>query len=167
MMSNTTVPRSDLSEWIESVQNPDIKRYINDRVMDQMEFYKQKSKEYKKKYNFWMTTSIITSLLIPVVSIFSDGGLFMKAIIALLGGGTAAITAYIRLHNYLELWGIYRNNREYLFSILYFYFTVTGIFRTLPDQTARDTLLIETCESCFNSENKQWQELLRKANEKA
>lgn len=165
-MSNTTVPRSDLSEWIETVQNPDTKRYINDRVMDQMNFYKRKNREYKKKYNFWMTASIIITLLIPVVSIFADGGLFMKAVIALLGGGAAAITAYLRLHNYLELWGIYRNNREYLFSVMYSYFTATGIFRKLPDQAERDALLIETCEGCFNSENKQWRELIQKDDEK-
>jgi hypothetical protein len=91
----------------------------------------------------------------------------MKVIIALLGGGTAAITAYLRLHNYLELWGIYRNNREYLFSVLYSYFTTTGIFRKLSDQAERDALLIETCEGCFNSENKQWRELLRMEDEQS
>lgn len=166
-MSNTPVPRSELSAWIEKVQDADTKQYIYDRVMDQMNFYKKKSREYKKKYNFWMTASIIISLLIPVVSIFADAGVFMKVIIALLGGGTAAITAYLRLHNYLELWGIYRNNREYLFSVLYSYFTATGIFRKLSDQAERDALLIETCEGCFNSENKHWRELIRKEDEKS
>lgn len=166
-MSNTPVPRSELSAWIVKVQDTDTKQYICDRVMDQMNFYKKKSREYKKKYNFWMTASIIISLLIPVVSIFADAGMYMKAIIALLGGGTAAITAYLRLHNYLELWGIYRNNREYLFSVLYSYFTATGIFRKLSDQAERDALLIETCEGCFNSENKQWRELLRMDDEQS
>lgn len=166
-MCNTPVPRSDLSVWIEKVQDPDTKLYICDRVMDEMNFYEQRSNEYKKKYNFWMTVSIIISLLIPVVSIFADAGLFMKAIIALLGGGTAAITAYLRLHNYLELWGIYRNNREYLFSVLYSYFTATGIFRKLSNQSDRDELLIETCEGCFKSENKQWRELIRAEDERS
>ena len=97
-MSNTTVPRSELSAWIEKVQNPDTKQYINDRVKDQMDYYKIKSREYKKKYNSWMTTSIVISLMIPVFSIFANESLFMKAIISFLGGGTAAITAYLRLH---------------------------------------------------------------------
>lgn len=160
-MSNTTVPHSKLSAWIEKVQNPDTKQYIKDRVMNQMDYYKIKSREYKKKYNSWMTTSIVIGLMIPVFSIFVNESLFMKAIISFLGGGTAAITAYLRLHNYLELWSFYRSNREYLFSVLYFYFTATGIFRRITDQAERDALLIETCEGCFNAENKQWYELLR------
>lgn len=164
-MSNTPVSRSELSGWIEEIQDPYTKQYVIDRVMDQMNFYKTKSRAYKKKYNFWMTASIIISLLIPVISIFADEGLFVKAIIALLGGGTAAITAHLRLHSYLELWSIYRNNREYLFSVLYSYFTATGTFRKLADQAERDVLLIETCEACFNAENKQWRELLWKDDE--
>lgn len=160
-MSNTTVPHSKLSAWIEKVQNPDTKQYIKDRVMNQMDYYKTKSREYKKKYNFWITASIVISLMIPVMSIFVNESLFMRAIISFLGGGTAAITAYLRLHNYLGLWSIYRSNREYLFSVLYSYFTATGTFRRLTDQAERDALLIETCEGCFNAENKQWYELLR------
>jgi len=160
-MSNAQVHRSDLSTWIEKVQDPDTKQYILQRVMEQMNFYKTKSRAFKKKYNNWMTASIIISFLIPVVSVFADGSLVMKVVIAFLGGSITAITAYLRLHNYLELWSIYRNNREYLLSVLYSYFTATGIFRNIADQAGRDALLIETCENCFSAENKQWRELIR------
>ena len=159
-MSKTSTPRTSLSEWIDSVQEPNTKRYINERVIDQMNFYKSKSRSYKKKYHQFMTASIIVSLLIPLASIFADGSTVMKFFIALLGSCSTAITAYLRLQNYHELWTSYRYNREYLLSVLYAYFTKTGIFRKTERQDEADCLLIETCEACFMAESGSWKVLL-------
>lgn len=166
-MCKASAAREDLSEWIEAVEDPRTKHYLNDRVIKQMDFYSKRSESNKKKYSFWMTLSIINSLLIPVLSIFADVNLFMKAVIAFLGGTTAAIMAYLRLHNYLELWSIYRSHKEYVYSILYSYFTEAGIFRNLADQSERDTLLIETCEDCFRLENRQWMAVIRTDDERS
>lgn len=159
-MSNPTISRKPLDEWIKGIENETTRNYVQDRVVDQMNFYRTKSKEYKKNYQRLMTASIVIGFLIPVTSILSDGSLIMKIILAALGSATTAITAYLRMQNYYELWTRYRCNREYLLSTLYAYFTKIGIFKTCSNQNECDALLIETCENCFNRENQGWLELL-------
>ena len=159
-MSITSVPRKSLDEWIKSIADVNTQSYVQDRVIDQMNFYRKRSKEYKEKYHRLMTISIVIGFLIPVTSILADGSLIMKVILAALGSATTAITAYLRMQNYYELWTRYRYNREYLLSTLYAYFTKTGIFKACSNQNECDALLIETCENCFNCENQGWLELL-------
>lgn len=165
-MSSLPVERKSLDEWIANIENDKTKHYIEDRVVNQMNYYRNKSKEYKKKYHELMTVSIIIGFLIPVTSILADGSIFMKLVIATLGSATTAISAYLRMQNYYELWSNYRYNREFLLSTLYAYFTNTGIFRQLSTQQECDTLLIDTCEACFSTENKGWLDLLREDEQK-
>ena len=160
-MSNPTISHMPLDEWIKEIENETTRNYVQDRVVDQMNFYRTKSKEYKKNYQRLMTASIVIGFLIPVTSVLADGSLIMKIILAALGSATTAISAFLRMKNYYEMWTHYRCNHEYLLSTLYAYFTKNGIFKTCANQTECDTLLIEACETCFNRENQRWIELFK------
>lgn len=149
-------------EWLENVQDPITADYIKDFVIGQMEWFGRESVKCKKRYKNWMLVSIIISGLIPVASVFADGTLVMKVIIAALGSATTAVSAYLHLQSYQELWGNYRYNREYLHSILCSYFIKTGVFANCTDQEARDKLLVETCEDFFRKEVEVWKGRLDK-----
>lgn len=125
-----------------------------------MDFYKDNSRKCKKNYQILSTASILIGFLIPIVSIFADGSIYMKVFIAMLGSGSTAITAYLSLKNYRDLWGKYRYSREYLFSVLMSYFMKADIFKNIENQEALDTLLVETCEKYFRAEAQNWQELI-------
>lgn len=158
-MGQSNQRNDELDSWVQSVSNEDIKRYIQHRVLVQMQFYSDKSLECKSLYLKWTNTSIFISFLIPVVSVFSDGSIIMKAIIAALGAAIAGVTSYLSIHNYKNLWESYRSIREQTYSLLLFYFTSSGVFagKQLEEQ---DQLLIELCEKVFKSESQTWKEII-------
>lgn len=158
---DTSERQQVLLKWLEEVVNEKTKRYIQERVIGQMEWYRKKSSNYKNSYQFWSTVSIILSGIIPVMSILADGSLIIKILIAALGATVTGIGAYLSLHSYKNTWEIYRSNREKLLSILYLYFNQAGIFGKELSQDDRDTMLIETCEKYFQQEVTDWKNINR------
>lgn len=155
---------AELNIWIESIANEDTKLYIKNRVLKQMAFFSEKSQKCKSSYFKWTNASIIISFLIPVISIFSDGSIIMKAVIAALGASIAAITSHLSIHNYKNLWETYRSVRENTYSLLLFYFTSSGIFAN-EKQEDQDKLLIESCENIFRDEQKSWVSIISSTKE--
>lgn len=148
-----------LSKWVEDIENQKTKGYVQERIIKQMDWYRTKSMVYKIKYQRWTTCSIILSGIIPVVSILADGRIGIKLLIAALGSMVTGISAYLNLHNYKDLWGKYRFNREWLLSILYLYINQTGVFKKELSQESRDEMLIQMCEKCFQQEINDWKSL--------
>lgn len=159
-MNNQSSAGRSIEQWLVNVESQETKRYIQERIKVQMDFYKDNSRKCKKNYQILSTASILIGFLIPIVSIFADGSIYMKVFIAMLGSGSTAITAYLSLKNYRDLWGKYRYSREYLFSVLMSYFMKADIFKNIENQEALDTLLVETCEKYFRAEAQNWQELI-------
>lgn len=124
-----------------------------------MEWYSRKSRYCESRYRVLMTVSIIVSSIIPVVSIFADGTVCIKVIIALLGAVVTAISALISLQNYNELAVQYRNMREILLNVLYMYFNNRGEFALEQDQQARDGKLVDICEGYIIQEIASWKKL--------
>lgn len=147
-------------KWLEDVANEKTRQYIQERVLKQMEWYHIKSNFYKAKYQHWMTVSIILSGGIPVASVFADGSVISKVIIAALGATVTGITAYLSSRNYKELWNIYRVNREMLLSTLYLYFNNVGIFKKDMEQDDRDAMLIDMCEKYFQQDYNSWKNVI-------
>jgi len=143
-------------QWIEDIPNEKTRGYVKERIIKQMDWYREKSAVYKAKYQHWTTVSIILSGAIPVASIFADGGLAVKVLITALGTAVTSISAYLNLQNYKDLWGVYRFNREWLLSTLYLYFNKVGAFGGEMSQENRDIMLIEMCENCFRQEVSDW-----------
>lgn len=156
---DTTERQQTLSKWMEEVDNEKTQRYIQERVISQMDWYRKKSSKCKNSYQFLSTISIILTGIIPVISILADGSLMIKILIAALGASVTSIGAYLNLHSYKNTWEIYRSNRENLLSILYLYFNQAGIFGKELSQDDRDTMLIETCEKYFQQEVTDWKSI--------
>lgn len=148
----------ELNSWIEKISDENLKRYVQHRILTQMQFYSDKSQKCKALYFRWMNASIFISFLIPIVSVFSDGSILMKAVIAAMGAAIAGITSYLSIHNYKDLWESYRSIREQTYTVLLYFFTSSGAFsnKQLEEQ---GHLLIELCEKIFKSENQTWKEI--------
>jgi len=151
-----------LSNLIEQVQNEKTKDYITNRIVPQMEWYSSKSRSYKKKYFRWMTAVIMIGAFVPVVSVFADGSIWVKALLAALGAGTTACNAYLSLQNYKDLWLTYRKTREAVLRTLYFYFNNIGVFSQSGTQEEKDAHLITICENELSSETDGWQSSIEK-----
>lgn len=148
-------------EWLEGVENERTKRYIQERIIKQMDWYRTKCNACKASYQRWMTVSIILSSVIPVASIFANGDIAAKVLIAVLGAAVTGINAYLSFQNYKSLWNTYRRNRELLLSTLYLYFNNAGIFGQETDQDKRDAMLIDVCEKTFQQEVTDWREIMK------
>ena len=160
-MNQSGSERHDVfQKWLENVENEKTRQYIQERVITQMEWYRKKSSTYKAKYQHWMTASIILSGSIPVVSVFADGSIISKVVIAVLGAAVTGIGAYLSLHNYKELWNLYRVNREMLLSTLYLYFNHVGVFKKDIAQEDRDAMLIDMCEKNFQQDYGNWKSII-------
>lgn len=147
---------------VAQVQNENTKNYISNRLMPQMAWYSRKGRECKKQYHFWTTITILLGALIPVVSVFADGNIFVKALLVALGSIVTACNAYETMHNFKDLWITYRNIREKLLRTLYFYFNNAGVFSKESTQDAKDLLLINLCENEISSENSEWMSFMQK-----
>ena len=151
-----------LQSWIDEMPDGSAKHYLESRVLPQMKWYAEKSRTYKNRYQILMSVAIALGALIPVFSVFSGGGNFMKAWIALLGSAVTAVNALLSLHNYKDLWLTYRNAREDLLRTLYYYFNNAGVFEGDDPQEKKDTLLVKACEDRMGQENGGWKSLLDK-----
>ncbi len=151
-----------LKDLIAQVQNANTKNYISNRILSQLNWYENNSKKNKKQYYFWMTVSIIMGAVIPIVSILANGKTWMKVVIAALGASVTAINSFIILHNFRDLWIIYRKNREILLQTLYCYFNNAGIFSQNITQQEKDILLVNICEDEISKEINGWQSYMKK-----
>lgn len=146
---------------INQVQNEKTKDYITNRIMEQMKWYSGKSRSYKKKYYRWMVATIVIGAFVPIVSVFANGSILVKALLAALGSATTACNAYLALHNFQDLWVTYRKTREALLRTLYYYFNNVGVFSQNNTQEEKDALLITICENEFSSESAGWQTAMK------
>lgn len=134
--------------WINSIADENMKNYIKYRIVKQIDCFEVKGRYCKNKYQRFMFASIIISSVIPVLSIFADGSVLMKTVIAILGSVVSIIGSYITLQNYKELWGEYVSKKSILQNMLYMYFNCRGDF-DIEDEKERNGKLIDTCESYF------------------
>lgn len=148
-----------LDDWIDRMEDENIKRYIQHRIVDQMNWYKSQSRAYKKKYQCWMSVSIFIGSLIPIVSAIADGSVQMRMFIAALGSWGTAVSMILLTNNYKDLWIQYRRSGNFLLSTLYLYFNRCGEFRVIAEQRERDRRLVEICENYFINETQNWEEI--------
>lgn len=162
MRKETADERQKLFEdWIKDVENERTKRYIQERVIRQMDWYRIKCNVCKVRYQRWMIASIVISGIIPVASVFANSSVTFKVLIAALGAAVTGINAYLSFQNYKNLSNTYRISREYLLSTLYLYFNKAGAFEREENQDKRDMMLIDACEKHFQQEVTDWREIMR------
>ena len=157
MSKNNFVNRNETLEyWLEKFKNPNTQYYIKTRVIDQMDWYRSKSKKNKNYFLKISIMSIILTSLVPVFSIVADGHIAIKITIAFLGSSVTGFNSYLAFSSDKELWSNYRRSRELLLSTLYQYFNNAGSFAEEATQEKKDALLITSCESIMAEEVKGW-----------
>ncbi|EOS25916.1 hypothetical protein C806_01455 [Lachnospiraceae bacterium 3-1] len=160
--SNNSIIDIYISEMISQVENENTKKYINNRIMPQVKWYSSKSTQNKHRYYFWMTISLILGIMVSVISVFANGSIWTKMIIAILGAAVTATNAYISLHNFKDLWIVYRKTHGVLTRTLYHYFNNAGIYSQYSTQNQKDVLLVNICEEEISKESDGWYTILQK-----
>lgn len=150
-----------LSELAGEIRDSRTKDYVENRLLPQMTWYSRKSMEYKKQYHALMSFSIMMGAMIPIMSFFLKGPLWVQVLIASLGAAVTAVNAYLSLNNSKDLWLTYRNTREILLRTLYFYFNNAEKFSKGTTEE-KDALLIEVCEAELARENGTWRSMMEK-----
>lgn len=149
--------KNDFTQYLPSIEDERIKIYINNRVLDQIDWYDKKSADNQTNYKRYMILSIILSSIIPIFTLLADApyGIIIKLIITTVSSAITAISAIIALYNYRDLWVQYRSNCEILKSVLHRFFTKCGEFSNVEDSKAYETLVM-TCEEYFIKEFQTW-----------
>jgi hypothetical protein len=149
--------KNEFINYLASIENGNIKTYIEERVIGQIKWYDKKSSKNQFWYKLFMIISIITSGLIPVLTLMLDlpFGFIIKIVISALSSTVTAISAIIALYNYRELWVQYRTNCEILKSILHRFFMKSGEF---ADAESEDIygILTTLCENYITKEFGTW-----------
>ncbi|MBD5096127.1 MAG: DUF4231 domain-containing protein [Lachnospiraceae bacterium] len=134
--------------WLNDMTDENMKNYIKYRIIKQIDWFEVKGRYCKNKYQGFMFASIIISSIIPVLSIFADGSVLMRTVIAILGSVVSVIGSYITLQNYKELWVEYVSKKSILQNAFYMYFNCRGDFDVENDKE-RNGKLIDICENYF------------------
>lgn len=154
---NVYSKQNEFKYYLDKMKDIYIKTYIEERVIEQISWYENKSRSNQFWYRVFMIISIIISSSIPVLIVMLDLSyeIKIKIAISVLSSTTTAISAVIALYNYRELWVQYRTNCEMLKSVLYRFFTKNGEFKDLEDSTIYD-MLITSCENYIIKEFETW-----------
>jgi len=148
--------KDDYKQYIPTIKDERIKIYINNRVLDQIDWYDKKSAKNQADYKKCMVLSIVLSASIPVFTLLADKyGITIKLIITAISSTITAISAITALYNYRELWVQYRSNCEILKSVLHRFFTKCGEFSNIDDSKAYE-ILVMTSEEYLTKEFQTW-----------
>lgn len=132
-----------------------IDTYINNRVNDQIEWYDKKSQCMQKKYKILKGTTIVTSALIPILSLININNLDTKVIVSMLGAVIVVSESFISLSNYGDNWTRYRSICETLKSEKFMYLNNSGVYSTEQDFS----YFVERTETIISQENINWASL--------
>ena len=143
-------------KYLAGIGNETERNYIQCRIISQIKWYDKKSIRSRKSYNICMTFIIVLNALIPIFTLSTSiiGDIAQKIIITLLSSTVTAITAYIALQNFKDLWVHYRTNCEVLKSNLHSYFTKTGVYS--GDSVDSFCALVQSCESYMIQDRSTW-----------
>lgn len=143
--------------YLNEMENSPLKTYIEKRVLDQIIWYDQKSVEKQTRFKKLTIVNIILNAIIPIVVLFSDYGILVKALVTGLSSSAGAINAIVALCEFKDLWIQYRSNCELLKSTLHRFFLKSGEFRHIADdQSALMDALVASCEEYFTKEFQSW-----------
>ena len=142
--------------------SPDVdentREYIRGRVIEQMNYYSAKSRQYRKTYQRFTTATIILGGAIPVCSFLDSSPTWVNFLTAILGACITGINT-----GYRELWITCRNTLEALLNTLYAYINGAGAFEQTRTQEQKNVLLINTCEDILAHESGRWIHIINSA----
>lgn len=131
----------------------DEKTYLTARVDDQLKWLEGKAASNQKKYKALRTISLVASILIPLLSGYSEKfGLSVTIVVGVLGAVVAICQGLLALNKNHENWTEYRLTAEALKREKLFYATKTAPY-TAPDSF---NLFVENIEKMLSGENQKW-----------
>lgn len=131
----------------------DEKTYLSSRVDDQINWLGIKAASNQKKYKMLRTTSLFASVLVPLLSGYSEKfGLSVTIVVGVLGAIVAICQGLLALNRYHENWVEYRSTAEALKREKIMYATHTTPY------TAQNSfnLFVENTEKILAGENQKW-----------
>ena len=141
------------------------KTFLVTRVFFQMNFYKNDSDRFRKRYQLFALLSIIFNGVIPVLMLLADLGeidRWVRLTTAALSAAAGILTALSAMKNYRELWIEYRLTLELLHLLVDRYFLKVGDFGS-DDPAVRRAALQSQFEKIISEEHSQWKDLLTEA----
>lgn len=153
--------KNNFNSYLQNMENDKARQYIENRVIEQINWYNSKSIHNQSIYKRLSIISIIMSGSIPVFTLVSDFNWIIKLIIAIISSGVTIISTINSLFNYKEIWGEYRTNCEILKSNLYLYFARQGEFEGFEDEQAFNRL-VGICEKQIMEEFIGWKNLINR-----
>lgn len=140
------------------------KNYINDRVIDQIEWYDKKAVINQKKYKQSMIIITVVTALIPIMTILYETceSVIISIVIALLGAIATTLTVIVKLCEYQKLWLQYRATCQNLIHELYRFFNKIDFYEN-SDEEKSYKLFVENIENILLNEVNDWVLLDHKA----
>lgn len=125
---------SEFTPYLDLMDDCNIKKYISNRVIKQINWYDEKSIHFQTQFKWMSIISIILSASIPILTTFNlQTNLNIKIIIAILSSLVTIITSILSLCKSRELWIEYRTCCETLKSLLYKFFNNCDSFNYKDD----------------------------------
>jgi hypothetical protein len=148
----------------------DEKDYIEQRLVDQMDWYDKKSMWNQNWHKRLKVTEIGIAASIPFwvgamelvgeASAWSD---LFKVVVALLGVLIAVVSGVPGIYKFQENWMTYRTTCEMLKHEKFFYETECGPYKEVTDKLC---LLVQRVEMLISQENTNWRQYMEKKEEK-
>tara|TARA_R110002020_G_scaffold259768_2_gene473698 strand:+ start:31035 stop:31478 length:444 start_codon:yes stop_codon:yes gene_type:complete len=135
--------------------------YITTRIDDQLKWFRKKSAA-NKNYNYRIKGFIIIcSMLIPLIAGLENMSVFLvsynRIILGCLGAIVAILAGIASLMRFHEKWLNYRNTAEKLKREKFFFETSTEPY----NKPGAFNLLVKRVEDILNTENTDWNNLVK------
>jgi hypothetical protein len=145
----------------------DIVKYMDERVEDQLTYYKKAANSAKKKHIFVQTTIIILGLLVPVViNLPNNWGAtetfqaFVKGVVTVLSLSLAILTGISNFRKYGDLWLTYRMTEELIKQEKFLFLTKSGKY--LENEFAGNEF-VQNIEAIISSEHNKFRTIVEES----
>ncbi len=140
--------------------NMDIKEYLK-RINDITKYYFEKCEKYKKRFYFCCFIRIISSAIIPVISLASVIN-WSTVTVSILACMTSISEAYVNVTRAYEKWTKYRDTCNLLWIEQRKFAIKASIY---ADENTRQKLFVDNCEMIMLTEMGEWRNYIERAKE--
>lgn len=131
--------------------------YIEQRVVDQINWYDSKSQKSQKWFKRIRGLEIIAASAIPLIAGFGQGTTWSIILIGILGAIVAILASLLSLNQFQENWIEYRTTCESLKHEKYLFLTNTEPY----NEEDPFGLFVQRIESLISKENSAWSQYTR------
>jgi hypothetical protein len=136
----------------------DEQNYTNERVEDQINWYDKRSGDYQRLFKRLRIGQIIGASIIPFLTGFADGNLYIQIAVGALGVLVAVLSAIDGLLKPQQLWLEYRTTAETLKHQKFLYQTGTAPYH----EDNAFNVFVENFENIISKENSRWAQQMSK-----